>query len=155
MTVIQMNSDRRRHSIAAERLCRYKRQHRHSMLQLAQFKSTTYNSAMSATYSKNIQTVSFFMWKKLEFRYNTGWLDDTFSVLWQHSEVFPRGLYPYTRFWSIWKEREMARFPFEYTINNKSLTSNLALDSLQKSWKDLSNWREYSETLMWCTTSHN
>lgn len=39
------------------------------MLQLAQFKtSTTSNSAMSAAYSKNIQTVSFFVWKRSEFR---------------------------------------------------------------------------------------
>lgn len=99
MTVIQMNSDRKRHSIAAERLCGYTRQHRHSKLHLAQFKtSTTRDSAMSAIYSKNIQTLSFFIWKKLDFRYNTGLLDDTFSVLWQHNEVFAKGLYVYMCF---------------------------------------------------------
>lgn len=50
----------------------YKTQQRYSMLQLAQFKtSTTGNSAMSAAYSKNIPTVSFFVWKRSEFRDTT------------------------------------------------------------------------------------
>lgn len=71
-TVTQMNSDRKRYSIAAERLSGYTRQHRHSMLQLAKFKtSSTCNSVMSAAYSKNIENVSFFTWKKLEFRNKT------------------------------------------------------------------------------------
>lgn len=127
-----MNSDRKRHSISAEKLCGYTRQHRHSMLLLAQFKTTTIcDSAMSATYSKNIQTVSFFMWKELEFRQNAGLLGDTCSVLSQHGEVFPKG---YVLLIHLEAERN-DKISVAYTINIKNLISYLALDSLQESWK--------------------
>lgn len=68
----------------------YKTQQKYSVLKLAQFKTiTTDNSAMSAAYSKNVQNVSFFVWKKSEFRDMTVLLDNAFS--------FSKGLllYPY------------------------------------------------------------
>ena len=108
------------------------------MLQLAYFKtSTTGNSAMSAAYSKNIQTVSFFVWKRSELRDTTVCFLTTLSVSFGSTARFFHSDSTLSRCMPlIHLETEgNDKIPIAYTWNKDNLISNLALDSLQKSCK--------------------
>lgn len=116
----------------------YKTPKRYSRLQLAQFKtSTTGHSAISTAYSKNIQTVSLFVWKRSEFGSTSVCFWTMFSLSFGNTvRFFQRDstLSIHMPFIHLIMEGNY-KIPIAYTWNKKNLVSDLTLDSLQKSWE--------------------
>lgn len=137
MTGIQMNTDRKRHSIAAERLWIYKTVQTLHVTVSTIWNKHTWDSSMSATYSKNIQhskNVLFYV-EEIGIQIQHWAVGRHFQCSWTAQWGFSKGTL-YIHVLLIHLEAEgNGKIPIAYTINNKNLISHLALDSLQKTWK--------------------